>query len=392
MIIADLFSTQRPTSEPAATGGTLAASPGFAALMAASDDAHTPEHEGQLAAEDMIDDMPVLAASDDMLSDIAPDKGQERSARATAGDTQARMDPPADAEAGDSPAPDLPKAALASAGSGTVPDPAAVKLRAADLPTHPLAATLAGANASGRALAFAPVPAATQRYLLPDPASPRLAPVQLGQTSITLGGIAPKLGAAWQSAPAPQPLPLQEAELPQLQAWVTPEDAIDDRASAPTPVSGPAVWAPEPGQMTPSRAITPPPTSDDTRLSLLRHALQMAADQPDGSIEIELGDDQQGRIRITLLRHDGGVQLALLSGRAELQEMMRKSLSLLRDDLVQLGCDDIHLTVRDADTRQTLASLGQREPRTGTVSGSTAGGQAMQSLPLVMPVSMDLRI
>ena len=401
MNIADMLSTQR--SAPAAPGATLAMDQGFAALMEAAEcpsacgqdtdlpatsrSKDPPGKQRPLATENLTGDLPVPPASDDPFADIAKDIGAPQNTHAIADNTQARIDMPAHMAGAASLGPDLPETMLAAEAGDRLPDPATTQMHAAELHTHPLAAAISAATAAGSPLAVAPLPQAARHYLLPDPAPTRHMPMQMNRSGISLSDIAAKPGMAGQAAPATLPPP--EAALQNTPTWVVPEDMPEDRTGASSALSGLAASTTEPGPTPPPRAITLPPPTDEGRLSALRHALNMAA-QSDGSIEIDIGDEQQGRIRITLLRQDGGVQLALLSGRAELQEMMRKSLSLLRDDLAQLGYDDIHLSVHDADTRQTLASLGQRAARAG---GENQGNPATGlSLPPLLPAAMDLRL
>lgn len=129
----------------------------------------------------------------------------------------------------------------------------------------------------------------------------------------------------------------------------------------------------------PNLAANEAPANHSTRLttSLLRndaafsagiaHAIQAATANGDSVFELDMLDGMGGRLRIAVSASDGSVQISMLAGRIDMLDMLKRSLSLLLDDLAALGFTNVDLKLAeyggDGTThRLQLLEAGRQNP------------------------------
>lgn len=134
------------------------------------------------------------------------------------------------------------------------------------------------------------------------------------------------------------------------------------------PFQGPAPPVTDPAQATLIKSTALQARAESGLTSLAPQIQQALMSQGSTIIEIDTGAEGFGTLRISVLAHDSAVQIALLSGRPEMLELIRRSMALLFDDLATMGFDTIRLQLHDkAGARQDGAVLtlsrekGERE-------------------------------
>tara|TARA_R110002049_G_scaffold150756_1_gene313899 strand:- start:185 stop:748 length:564 start_codon:yes stop_codon:yes gene_type:complete len=109
---------------------------------------------------------------------------------------------------------------------------------------------------------------------------------------------------------------------------------------------------------------------------------------PDGVTEMILNPEELGRVKLAMATSDGAVTLTITTERPETQDLMRRHIEVLAQELRQLGFSDVGFSFQDQ---------GRQEQSDGSAVASGAGPAVEGEIPVVQvsamtATSLDLRL
>lgn len=120
-----------------------------------------------------------------------------------------------------------------------------------------------------------------------------------------------------------------------------PENAVPELQS--TAIETPPIAAPDGTGNHITRAAMSLVRNDAAFSASLAQAIQTAADTGKSVFELDILDGTGGKMRVSIFAMDGSVQVSILAGRADMLDMLKRSLNLLAGDLTALGFTDVDL-------------------------------------------------
>lgn len=123
--------------------------------------------------------------------------------------------------------------------------------------------------------------------------------------------------------------------------YAGPENAVPELPS--TAIETPPIAAPDGTGNHITRAPMPLLRNDAAFSASLAQAIQTAADTGKSVFELDILEGTGGKMRVSIFAMDGSVQVSILAGRADMLDMLKRSLNLLAADLTALGFTDVDL-------------------------------------------------
>ncbi|MGY6705217.1 hypothetical protein [Roseinatronobacter sp.] len=139
-----------------------------------------------------------------------------------------------------------------------------------------------------------------------------------------------------------------------------------------------------------TRTAMPLVRNDAAFSTSLAQAIQTAADSGKSIFELDILDGTGGKLRVSVLAVDGSVQVSILAGRADMLDMLKRSLNLLAADLTALGFTDVDLHLGNQGGSGAAHHL--RISNSGPATAQAQNAEHPQAPPSMRGTGMDLRL